>query len=100
MKYKNENDNRYRVNFMRATEDLMDKFTVKEFIAYLEENAEFEGEDTMYIGTCHNGKIVDTKVYCLHETPTLRKTFIVTECGRLFYERCLIHKIELIDRKD
>ena len=28
MKYKNEDDNRYRVQFMRATEQLMDKLSV------------------------------------------------------------------------
>ena len=44
MRYKKENDNRYRVNFMIATEKLMDQLTVKEFISYLEENAEFEDE--------------------------------------------------------
>ena len=36
MKYKNSGDNRYRVQFMRATEELMDQVTVKEFISYLE----------------------------------------------------------------
>lgn len=33
MRYKKENDNRYRVNFMIATEKLMDQLTVKEFIS-------------------------------------------------------------------
>ena len=36
MEYKNVQDNRYRTIFMRSTEALMDKLTVKEFIAYLE----------------------------------------------------------------
>ena len=49
MRYKKENDNRYRVNFMIATEKLMDQLTVKEFISYLEENAEFEDETHEYI---------------------------------------------------
>ena len=40
MKYRKEDDNRYRVRFMRSTEELMDALTVKEFISYLEENAE------------------------------------------------------------
>lgn len=44
MRYKNSDDNRYRVQFMRSTEELMDQLTVKEFISYLEENAEFETE--------------------------------------------------------
>lgn len=34
MKYKNSGDNRYRVQFMRATEELMDQVTVKEFMAF------------------------------------------------------------------
>ena len=33
MKYKNSDDNRYRVQFMRSTEELMDQLTVKEFIS-------------------------------------------------------------------
>lgn len=37
MRYKEDNDNRYRVNFMRATEELMDALTVESFISYLEE---------------------------------------------------------------
>ena len=41
MRYKEDNDNRYRVNFMRATEELMDAITVESFISYLEENAEY-----------------------------------------------------------
>ena len=49
MRYKNENDNRYRVNFMIATEKLMDKLTVKEFISHLEEKAEFEDATCEYI---------------------------------------------------
>ena len=49
MRYKNEDDNRYRVNFMIATEKLMDKLTVREFISYLEEKAEFEDTTHEYI---------------------------------------------------
>ena len=33
MRYKEDNDNRYRVNFMRATEELMDAITVESFIS-------------------------------------------------------------------
>ena len=32
MRYKNSDDNRYRGQFMRSTEELMDQLTVKEFI--------------------------------------------------------------------
>ena len=49
MKYKNSDDNRYRVQFMRSTEELMDQLTVKEFISYLKENAEFEDYTVEYI---------------------------------------------------
>lgn len=93
MKYKKDDDNRYRVNFMRDTEKLMDDMTVKQFISYLEENAEFEDNDNMYL----NGRVVDTKVYCLHETEKLSKEFIVTADGRVFYWLSLIQKIELIE---
>ena len=48
MRYKEDNDNRYRVNFMRATEELMDALTVESFISYLEENAEFEDNTVKY----------------------------------------------------
>ena len=46
MRFKNDDDNRYRVNFTRATEAHIDKMTVAEFIEYLENNAEREGEST------------------------------------------------------
>ena len=46
MRFKNDNDNRYRVNFTRATEAHIDKMTVAEFIEYLENNAELEDEST------------------------------------------------------
>lgn len=71
MVYRNENDNRYRVNFMRNTEELIDTTTKENFIAYLEENAEFEDNDNFYI----DGKVVSAKVYCLHETETLSKKY-------------------------
>ena len=94
MRYKKENDNRYRVNFMIATEKLMDQLTVKEFISYLEENAEFEDETHEYI----NGRIVTCKAYDLkEENSNLHKEFLVTEDGRVFYWRTLMDKIEFVD---
>ena len=63
MKYKNEDDNRYRVQFMRATEQLMDKLSVKAFIFYLKTNAEFEDYDYIRI----DGKQVRVGVYDLKE---------------------------------
>lgn len=97
MKYYKENDNRYRVNFMVATEELMDRLTVKEFISYLEENAELEDEDYEYI----SGKVVKCKAYDLKEAGSkLHKEFLVTEDGRVFYWLSLNQKIELVDREE
>lgn len=94
MRYKNSDDNRYRVQFMRSTEELMDQLTVKEFISYLEENAEFEDTTVEYL----DGKCVKCKAYDLREENSkLHKEFLVTEDGRVFYWRSLISKIELVD---
>lgn len=94
MRYKEDNDNRYRVNFMRATEELMDAVTVESFISYLEENAEFEGYTVEYI----DGKCVKCRAYDLtEENSKLHKEFLVTEDGRVFYWRTLLDKIELVD---
>lgn len=94
MRYKEDNNNRYRVNFMRATEELMDAFTVESFISYLEENAEFEDYTVEYI----DGKCVKCRAYDLtEENSKLHKEFLVTEDGRVFYWRTLLDKIELVD---
>ena len=95
MKYLKEDDNRYRVRFMRATEELMDRFTVAQFITYLEENAELESdEEYEYIG----GNVVKCKAYNLKEAGSnLHKEFLVTEDGRLFFWLSLNTKIELVD---
>lgn len=94
MRYKEDNDNRYRVNFMRATEELMDALTVESFISYLEENAEFEDYTVEYI----DGKCVKCRAYDLtEENSKLHKEFLVIEDGRVFYWRTLLDKIELVD---
>lgn len=94
MRYKNSDDNRYRVQFMRSTEELMDQLTVKEFISYLKENAEFEDYTVEYI----DGKCVKCRAYDLtEENSKLHKEFLVTEDGRVFYWRSLISRIELVD---
>lgn len=94
MRYKEDNDNRYRVNFMRATEELMDAITVESFISYLEENAEFEDYTVEYI----DGKCVKCRAYDLtEENSKFHKEFLVTEDGRVFYWRTLLDKIELVD---
>ena len=97
MRYKNEDANRYRVNFMIATEKLMDKLTVREFISYLEEKAECEDTTHEYI----DGKVVECKAYDLkEENSNLHKEFLVTSDGRVFYWRTLMDKIELIDEEE
>lgn len=97
MRYKNSDDNRYRVQFMRSTEELMDQLTVKEFISYLEENAEFEDYTVEYI----DKKCVKCRAYDLTEDNSkLHKEFLVTEDGRVFYWRSLISKIELVDAEE
>lgn len=94
MRYKNSDDNRYRVQFMRSTEELMDALTVESFISYLEENAEFEDNTVEYI----DGKCVKCRAYDLtEENSKLHKEFLVTEDGRVFYWRTLLDKIELVD---
>lgn len=97
MRYKEDNNNRYRVNFMRATEELMDALTVESFISYLEENAEFEDYTVEYI----DGKGVKCRAYDLtEENSKLHKEFLVTEDGRVFYWRTLLDKIELVDTEE
>lgn len=97
MTYKNEDDNRYRVNFMIATEKLMDKLSVREFISYLEEKAEFEDIIRAWI----DKKAVECKAYDLkEENSNLHKEFLVTSDGRIFYWRTLLDKIELIDKEE
>ena len=95
MRFKNDNDNRYRVNFTRATEAHIDKMTVAEFIEYLENNAELEDESTtIYI----DGKTIWCKDYVLKETDKLRKEFLVSEDGsRLFYAISVTKRAELVD---
>lgn len=97
MRYKEDNNNRYRVNFMRATEELMDALTVESFISYLEENAEFEDYTVEYI----DGKCVKCRAYDLtEENSKLHKEFLVIEDGRVFYWRTLLDKIELVDTEE
>ena len=95
MRYKNENDNRYRVDFMRDTEGLMDQLAVKDFISYLEENGEFE--DTV---ENIDGKSVKCRAFNLTEkNSTLHKEFLVSDDGRVFYWHSLNIKVELVDNE-
>lgn len=75
----------------------MDQLTVKEFISYLEENAEFEDYTVEYI----DKKCVKCRAYDLtEENSKLHKEFLVTEDGRVFYWRSLISKVELVDAEE
>lgn len=97
MKFKNDDDSRYFAKFMIATEKLIKQLTVKEFISYLEENAEFESEINEYT----DGREVIYKAYELkEENSNLYKEFLITEDGRVFYWRTLFNKIEFIDNKE
>lgn len=96
MKYKNDCDNRYRVNFMRKTEKIIDTLKVKEFINFLEKNAEFEDYTIEVI----DKKCIKCRAYdFVEENSRLHKEFLVTEDGRLFYWLSLMQKIELIDEE-
>ena len=78
MKYRNSDDNRYRVQFMVSTEKLMDQLTVKEFISHLEEKAEFEDYTVEYI----DGRGVNCKAYDLkEENSNLHKEFFRRRAG-------------------
>lgn len=89
MKFK-ESKARYSfVHFMRATEELLKSLSVKEFVKYLEDNAELEDTEL-------NGD----RIYLLSETENLRKEFIVTTDGRLFWWISLNDKAELVNNEE
>lgn len=73
MKYKNSDDNRYRVQFMRSTEELMDQLTVKEFISYLKENAEFEDYTVEYIDKELLDELKDLEKKCRSVNQRMKK---------------------------
>lgn len=94
MRFKNDDDNRYLVNFMRDTEELINRLSVKEFINYLKENAEFEERTVEYIDV----KRVKCEAYNLKEKNSkLHKEFLLTDDNRIFYWRTILDKIELCD---
>ena len=94
MRFKNDNDNRYKVNFMRDTEELINKLSISEFISYLKENVILEDYTLCYI----NNESFMCKVYDLKEKNSKsHKEFLVTENDRLFYWRTPLDKIELCD---
>ena len=93
MRFRHENDDKYMVNFMRSTEEIIRNTTVKEFINYLYSNATLEDYTVDYI----DGKVVNCWIFSLKESNSiLHKSFIVTADNRLFYWRTVSDKIELI----
>ena len=93
MRFRHENDDKYIVNFMRSTQEIIENRTVKEFINYLKLNATLEDRIVEYI----NGKAIKCWIYDLKESNSrLHKNFIVTADNRLFYWRTVSDKIELI----
>lgn len=94
MKFLNQDDNKYRVRFMKHTEMLIDKLTVKEFISYLESDAVLEDETYKYI----DNKVIKCKIYNLQEVASnLHKEFLITEDNRFFYCPSMLQVIELVD---
>lgn len=62
--------------FMRSTEAMMKEMTRKQFIEFLEKNAEHLKEYDEEVGG---------RYFNYYETETLRKEFIVNEDGRIFW---------------
>lgn len=94
MIFKNSNHNRYRSSFMRSTEALIDRLTVKEFILYLRENGYFEGKTVEPL----DERWISCDAYCIIENgSSMKKEFLISEDGRVFYWPSLVHWVELID---
>ena len=96
MIFKNFNDNKYRTAFTIVTEILINKLSTKEFILYLEERAVFEGCCVEYI----DGEKLYSKAYALPENGSgMKKEFLITEDGRVFYWHSVLRKAELVDNE-
>lgn len=93
MKFKDTKHDRYYVNFMRGTEQLLKGFSTKEFSVYLLSCQTYEGSDLMLI----DHKLVQCKFFLLTETQHLSKEFMVSKDGRIFYIRNLNEICELVD---
>lgn len=96
MKFKNVDDSKYFVRFMRVTEEKIKTMTCAEFISYLMHNAIDADNDFI----CVDGKQEKCVVYTIiEEQSTIQKDFIVTEDNRVFYYRSLNAKHELVDNE-
>ncbi len=94
MKFKNNDDSKYFVRFMRATEQKIKESTRKDFITYLKADAIVTETDFI----CIDDKSVECTIYVIREEEsTMEKEFIVTEDNRVFYYRTLNAIHELID---
>lgn len=95
MKFKDSKYDMYYVRFMRATEKIMKQYTVEQFKEYLMSFGEYEDSDRVVV----DGRLVVTDYFVLKETEHLRKEFMLTKDGRLFYVYNLNTLCELVDEE-
>lgn len=95
MKFKDSKYDMYYVRFMRATEKIMKQYTVDQFKDYLMSFGEYEDSDRVVV----DGQLIVTDYFVLKETANLRKEFMLTKDGRLFYVYNLNTLCELVDEE-
>lgn len=96
MRFKNVDDSKYFVKFMRVTKEKIKSMTCAEFISYLMYDAVDKNIDFI----CVDGKQEKCVVYTIREEQSTRqKDFFVTGDNRVFYYRSLNAKHELVDNK-
>lgn len=83
MKFKRSEDNKYRAQFTKELNKLMDKLTIKEFVYYLTDHAALTFTDGQgYI----NNEPARFKVFLLADPDISSiKDFVFTEDGKLYY---------------
>lgn len=95
MRFKNINDSKYWSNFTRSALALIDELSVQEFIQYLRENGQFEGNTVELL----DGKWIPCDVYGIENGRGRRNEFLITADGRLLYWPVFLRRAELIDNK-
>lgn len=95
MQFRDSKYDMYYVRFMRATEKIMKQYTIEQFKDYLMSFGEFEDSDRVVL----DGKLVVVDYFVLKETEHLRKEFMLTKDGRLFYVYNLNTLCELVDEE-